>query len=118
MTSAWKTFFGVDLFDTVVQVGITVAIMVLIAENARQPEPVVMFASLSAVVYSVRRHFALKALKREPEVSGAYVTGETELRLRELEQLHSRVAELEERVDFAERLLAKNAEVRAMEAPR
>jgi hypothetical protein len=77
----------------------------------------VMFASLSAVIYSVRRHFALKALKREPEVSGAYVTGETELRLLELEQLHARVAELEERVDFAERLLAKNAEVRSLGVP-
>jgi hypothetical protein len=117
VTSAWKRFFGVDLFDTVVHVGITVAIMVLIAEQSRQPEPVVMFASLSAVIYSVRRHFALKALKREPEASGAYVTGETELRLRELEQLHARVAELEERVDFAERLLAKNAEVRSLGVP-
>jgi hypothetical protein len=118
MTSAWRRFFGVDLFDSVVHVGITIAVMVLIAEGARQPEPVILFACLSAVVYSVRRHFALKAMKREPEMSGGYVTGETELRLRELEQLHARVAELEERVDFAERLLAKNAEVRALEAPR
>jgi hypothetical protein len=115
--SAWKKFFGVDLFDTVVHVGITVAIMIMIAENAREPEPVVMFAALSAVIYSVRRHFALKSLKPEPEVSGGYVTGETELRLRELEQLHARVAELEERVDFTERLLAKNAEVRSLGAP-
>lgn len=118
MTSAWKKFFGVDLFDSVVHVGITMAAMVVIAEQARQPEPVVILGCVSAVVYSVRRHLALKALKGESEVSGGYVTGETELRLRELEQLHSRVAELEERVDFAERLLAKNAEVRALEVPR
>jgi hypothetical protein len=118
VTSAWKKFFGVDLFDTVVHLGITIGLMVLIAEKSRQAEPVILFASLSAVVYSVRRHFALKALKREPEVSGAYVTGETELRLRELEQLYSRMAELEERVDFAERLLAKKDDARALEAPR
>lgn len=118
MTSAWKKFFGVDFFDTLVHVGITIGLMVIIAEKSRQAEPVILFASLSVVVYSVRRYFALKALRRESEMSGAYVTGETELRLRDLEQLHSRVAELEERVDFAERLLAKNAEARALEAPR
>jgi hypothetical protein len=117
VTSAWKRFFGVDLFDSIVHLGITLAAMVLIAEKTRQPEPVILLASVSAIIYSVRRFYALKALKREPEVSDAYVTGETELRLRELEQLHSRIAELEERVDFAERLLAKNAEVRSLGVP-
>ena len=118
MTGAWKKFFGVDLFDTLVHLGITVAAMVIIEEKTRQPEPVVLLACASAVVYSIRRHFALKALKRESEVSGTFVTGETELRLRELEQLYARIAELEERADFAERMLAKKDEVRALEVPR
>jgi hypothetical protein len=121
--SGWKRFFGLDLFDSAVHVGITIAGMILLAEQSRQPEPVVLFACTSAVVFSVRRYFALKRQGRPGEVSGETTTGvhrslDNEARLQELESLYGRVAELEERVDFAERLLARKDEPMKLESPK
>jgi len=121
--TGWKRFFGLDLFDTAVHVGITFAVMVLLADQARQPEPVVILGCASAVAFSIRRHFALKRLGRPGEVSGETTTGvhrqlDNEARLQELESLYGRVAELEERVDFAERLLARKDEPMKLESPK
>ena len=44
--------------------------------------------------------------------------GELDARLEALEQSQRRVAELEERVDFAERLLARQNEAERLEPPR
>ena len=49
----WKRFFGVDLFDTVVHVGITLAVMVVVAEESRQPEPVSISARPSTRVWAM-----------------------------------------------------------------
>lgn len=43
--------------------------------------------------------------------------GDLEVRLGQLEQLQERVSELEERVDFTERLLAKQPDVQRLEPP-
>jgi len=119
----WKRAFGVDLFDTIVHVGITFALMVIVEAKTHEAEPVTVVAVVSAVLYSIRRHFALKKLRQSGELSGETTTGvhlklDTEARLQDLEALYGRVAELEERLDFAERLLAKQEEAPRLEAPR
>lgn len=121
--SRWKRFFGVDLFDTIVHVGITFAFLVLVEEKTHQPEPMIAVGVTSAILFSVRRYFGLKRLGGGPEVSGETTTGvhrrlDTEGRLQDLESLYGRVAELEERVDFAERLLAAKGEPVKLEGPR
>ena len=119
----WKRSFGVDVFDTIVHVGITFALMVLVEAKAQQAEPVTATAIVSAVLFSIRRYFALKKMRQSGELSGETTTGvhlklDTEARLQDLEALYGRVAELEERLDFAERLLAKQEEAPRLEAPR
>jgi hypothetical protein len=119
----WDRFFGVDLFDTVVHVGITFAVMVVVEQQTHDPEPVTVIAIASVVLYSVRRFFALRKLRQSGELTGETTTGvhlkqDTEARLQDLEALYGRVAELEERLDFAERLLAKQEEAPRLEGPR
>lgn len=121
--SWWKRTFGVDWFDTLVHVGITFAIMVIVEGNTHRGEEVTAVAIVGAVLYSIRRHFALRKLRQSGELSGETTTGthhrlDTEARLQDLEALYGRVAELEERLDFAERLLAKQEEAPRLEAPR
>lgn len=121
--SEWKRMFGVDFFDTFVHLGVSLAIMALVAKEARQPEPVVLLGCASLVIYAFRRRYALRGMKRANEVSGETTTGvhqrlDNEARLQELESLYGRVAELEERVDFAERLLARKDEPMKLESPK
>jgi hypothetical protein len=121
--SWWKRTFGVDWFDTLVHVGITFALMVIVEGKTHEAEPVTAVAITGAVLYSIRRYFALRKYRQTGELSGETTTGahrqiDTEARLQDLEALYGRVAELEERLDFAERLLAKQEEAPRLEAPR
>ena len=121
--NGWKRFFGVDLFDTLVHVGVTFAMLAVVEANDHRPEPMIAIGIVSTVIFSVRRYFGLKRLASRGEVSGETTTGvhrrlDTEDRLQELEGLYTRVAELEERVDFAERLLAQKDEPMKLESPK
>ena len=121
--NGWKKVFGVDLFDTFVHFTVTAAILALLAHESRQVEPVLLTACGSLIIYSVRRHLALKGQRSLPEVSGQTTTGvhrrlDNEERMQELESLYGRVAELEERVDFAERLLSRKDEPMKLESPK
>ena len=53
-----------------------------------------------------------------PAVPGSDTTGELQGVLGRLEEQEHRVAELEERVDFAERMLAQQSEAMKLEAPK
>ncbi len=120
--SDWKRFFGLDVFDTLVHVVISGAIILLVAEESRQVEPVVLLGGASVVIFAIRRRIALGAMRLNGEISGETTGGhrklDTEGRLEDLEMLYGRVAELEERLDFAERLLAAKNEPARLEAPR
>jgi hypothetical protein len=121
--NGWKRLFGVDLFDTVVHVGVSFALLVVVETRTHQPEPMLAVVIVSALLFSVRRYFGLRRLPPRGEVSGETTTGvhrrlDTEDRLQELESLYGRVAELEERVDFAERLLAQKDEPMKLESPK
>jgi hypothetical protein len=120
--SDWKRYFGLDAFDTMVHGVITFGLMAVAAEAAREPGPALLVGCVGLVVFAVRRRLALVAMQRRGEISGE-VSGasralDTEGRLAELEMLYGRVAELEERLDFAERLLAAKHEPARLEVPR
>ena len=109
----FKRAVGLDLVDTVVHVGVTLFAAYLGTE-VLSPGAADDGAVLSAVFgasllyFGWRRHQALR--NRPPETTGevaAMRVEELEARLADLAQREVRVAELEERLDFAERLLAR-----------
>jgi hypothetical protein len=121
--NGWKKLFGVDVFDTAVHVGITFMLLVIVEAKTHDAEPMLALTIVSTIIFSIRRHFALKKGAGQGEVRGEATTGvhhrlDDEARLQELESLYGRVAELEERVDFAERLLARKDEPMKLESPK
>jgi hypothetical protein len=116
---------GLDWLDVLIQFGVTVAVMSFFGmEGDEQMIPVVVAASF--VVLGVRRHFALRRVGGEPEgvTTGQMAAArleEMEQRLADLEAAQARVLELEERLDFTERLLVQGTGERVRvpaEAPR
>ncbi len=107
-----KKYLGIDFIDLLIQLGITFGVAVALSAVARPDDEIavslVMVTSL--VVLGLRR---ARAMKRQDQ--GAMTTGEAQLdrlnyleeRMVELEQAQGRMLELEERLDFTERLLAQ-----------
>lgn len=117
---------GLDGVDIVIQAGVTMFAMIM-AGAQPGPNPEVLVAGVGAVsmvILGVRRHLALK---RGPQTSIGEITGEAiadrlaelDARSSELDALNYRLHELEERLDFTERLLAQaREEPNRLEAPR
>lgn len=107
----FKRNIGLEWFDVFIQAVVTAMAMAFFGiEGDGELIPVVV--AVSFVVLGVRRHFALRRGAAEPEglTSGQMATlrlEELEQRLAELEQAHAGIAELEDRLDFAERLLSR-----------
>lgn len=108
----FKKFFGIDFIDFLIQFGVTFAVAV-IASNATRPNDEIgisLIFGASLVVLGWRRARALKQQTLAP-----VTTGEVQLerlsyledRVAELEQTQQKVLELEDRLDFTERLLAQ-----------
>lgn len=108
----FKKFFGIDFIDFTIQFFVTMGVAV-IASNVTRPDDeigVSLVAVASLVVLAWRRSQALKQ-----RTSAPMTTGEVHLerlnyledRIAELEQTQHRVMELEDRLDFTERLLAQ-----------
>lgn len=109
--SSIKRIFGLDAVDIAIQVGVTFFLMVLLDEKSPNGEGIAIIGAVSTVVFGIRRHFGLKHLP--PATLGEIADeriAELEARVGEVDQLHDRVQELEERLDFAERLLAQARE--------
>ena len=111
--SAIKRMFGLDGVEITIHAGVTFCLMVLadMASNSHNGEGVAMVGAVSLVVFGIRRQYALThlPLASTGEVAAAQMA-DLEARLGELDQLQFRVQELEERLDFAERLLAQARE--------
>jgi hypothetical protein len=103
----WKQLFGVDPVEAVLWILGSGLGVVLMTELTRDHVMGQLAALGFLVAYGIRRHWILGSLPPEGETSGGWRSAEVEGRLAELETLHARVAELEERVDFSERLLVK-----------
>ncbi len=117
----FKKYVGLDFLDVLIHVGVSIAAAVLLASIAPNEEAGVAIAfGASLVVLAWRRKRALAAARE-------YSTGEVqeterildlEARVADLEQAQGRVLELEERLDFTERLLTRHAEAGRLSAGR
>ena len=104
-----KRWLGIDGIDFVIQAAITICVGVLLSEASRENEDILVAATFAASfgVLAYRRHWARKRGELGKAVpSGEYVV-ELEQRVADLEAQQQRVFELEERLDFAERLLSQ-----------
>lgn len=111
--SWWKRNFGLDLFDTAIHVGVTMMAMVIASSAAGSDEELALASVVGAslLVFAWRRRVALRNQPQEtPGERAAVRLEELEARMIELEHAGARIAELEERLDFAERLLAQRSE--------
>lgn len=105
-----KKNLGLDWFDVLIQFGVTCMLMVWV-DMTRGPQemfPVITGASL--IVLGVRRSLALRSAARVGLTTGemeAERIAELEHRVADLEAGQAQVADLAERLDFAERLLAQ-----------
>jgi hypothetical protein len=106
-----KRWLGIDGFDLMIQVGITGMIMIIVDSASNGPGSDGAIAAVVAVSLGVLAWRRSRALKRMPaESTGEYQAERVavlEDRVAELEQGQSRVLELEERLEFTERLLVQ-----------
>jgi hypothetical protein len=104
-----RKHLGLDGFDLTIHVGVTAALMAIV-DMSRGPDqlfPLITGASL--IVLGIRRALVLKRDERRELTTGEMAAeriAELEQRVGDLEASQVHVAELEERLDFAERLLA------------
>lgn len=106
---------GMDLWSVAIHAFVTITAAAALGEavgSANNLDDVVIPATLGvgAIVFERRRRRALAALPPAGLTTGEVHQerlDEMEARLAEVDLLHARVAELEERLDFSERLLAR-----------
>jgi len=109
-----KKYVGLDFLDLAIHAGITFAAMVTLGSLMSPDDEIgisIAFAA-SLAVLAWRRQ---RALRNAPTLTTGEAQAERvamlEDRLAELEAQQGRVLELEERVDFAERMLARQRDV-------
>jgi hypothetical protein len=116
-----KRWLGLDFVDLAIHVFVTVCVGILLVEAAGSDEEMVlaMVFGTSAVVFAIRRQRALRQMTQEGLSTGEMTAerlAELEARVAELEMAQDRVALLEERMDFSERLLVQNRPAGQVEA--
>ena len=112
---------GIGPMDFVIQAVLTICAIGIFVDDPGVRDEVVVFGVLgiSVFVLALRRHFAMRR-GNVGETTGeltARQMAELELRVSELETAQVRVAELEDRLDFAERLLTQRQEQMLPGAP-
>lgn len=106
-----KKWLGMDFIDLLIQVAVTGCLMGWVGVSHGPDELYPMIAGASFLLWGARRHFTLKRMAREELSEGpSERMVDLEDRVRDVESLQNRVIELEERVDFTERLLARQHE--------
>lgn len=116
-----KSVLGLDVIEVGIQAVIT-GVLILVAQEVNTPRDGFIISSMigvaSLVVFGVRRKLALRGRGPAGLTTGEMAAerlADLEERLSELDAVQARVAELEERLDFAERLLADaNAPLKAV----
>lgn len=108
--SWFRKNIGLDAFDLMLHVGVTFLLMAWIAMSHGPKELFPVVTGISLMVLGVRRAIALRSTARTGLTTGemeAERIAELEQRVAELEAGQAHVADLAERLDFAERLLAQ-----------
>lgn len=114
----FRRLFGVDPIEAAIWIIVPIIVGVTGGDLLHNDTFGAGVAVVTLLGYAARRHFALRRLALDSETSGAWRMADVESRVAELEALHQRVAELEERLDFNERLLAQQHEAPRLEAPK
>jgi hypothetical protein len=118
--SWFRRNLGLDAFDLLVHVGVTIMFMFFIAMSNGPEELFPVITGVSLLVLAVRRRIALKSGGAAGLTTGEMAAeriAELEERVAELESAQLEVAELAERLDFAERLLAQKGRDAAQIGP-
>lgn len=112
-----KKWLGIDGVDFTIQAIVTMFAAVIVSGvGPGQDERIAMVFGASVVVLGIRRYLAQRRGELgRPPASGEYVL-ELEQWVAELEAAQQRLYELEERVDFTERVLAQKDEARQVKA--
>ena len=109
--SWFRKNLGLDAFDLLVHVSLTIMVLFFVAMSGGPEELFPVITGVSVLVLAVRRRIALKSGGAAAGLStgemAAERIAELEERVAELESAQMEVAELAERLDFAERLLAQ-----------
>jgi len=111
-----KSSLGLDWFDLVVHTGITAMLMVVASSavsGTGGDALIALVVASSLAVLAWRRGRALKRVGTSPSERDDARLAELESRLADLEQAQGRMLELEERLDFAERVLVRQREPEA-----
>lgn len=108
-----RSIFGIDAFELIVHAAVT-AILIAWVNELNRGQDAFIFTSMvgigSLVTLSIRRRFGLRRSHAAGLTTGEMAAerlAELEQRMAELEAAQAQVAELAERLDFAERLLAQ-----------
>lgn len=108
--SWFRKNLGLDAFDLLVHVSLTIMVLFFVAMSGGPEEMFPVITGVSLLVLAVRRRIALKSGASAGLTTGEMAAeriAELEDRVAELEAAQQEVAELAERLDFAERLLAQ-----------
>lgn len=116
--NSWRKIFGLDVVNSVLVAAGSTFLVIMTGELTGSGELALGAMVLCIGGYGILRHYGLKSLPESAETSGAWRVADLEARLAELEGVEGRLAELEERLDFAERMLAAKNEPARLEAPR
>lgn len=118
--SWFRKNLGLDAFDLLVHVSLTIMVMFFVAMSGGPEELFPVITGVSLLVLAVRRRIALKSGTAAGLTTGEMAAeriAELEERVAELESAQQEVAELAERLDFAERLLAQKGRDAAQIGP-
>jgi hypothetical protein len=109
--SWFRRNIGLDGFDLVVHIGVTCMLMFWVGMSNGPEELFPVITGGSLIVLGIRRSFALRKAGHPGLTTGemeAERIAELEQRVADLEATQAQVADLAERLDFAERLLAQS----------
>ena len=119
--SWFRRNLGLDAFDLLVHVSLTIMVVFFVAMSGGPEEMLPVITGASLLVLAVRRRIALKSGSATAGLTtgemAAERIAELEDRVAELEAAQQEVAELAERLDFAERLLAQKGRDTAQIGP-
>ena len=115
--TTFRERWGIDGFDVVLHVVVTAMVMIGVEELTHEDGLMFLAGAASMVLLGVRRKLALRSSPRTGLSTGevaALRLEDVEQRLTDLEAAQARVLELEERLDFTERMLARSTGERAL----
>ncbi|HSB54209.1 MAG TPA: hypothetical protein VLD58_07620 [Gemmatimonadales bacterium] len=105
-----KRWLGLDLVDLIIHVGITAAVAAFAASTIRGPDGDSAVAFVIAASFAALAWRRARARRHAEELPDPDRLAELEARVADLEQGHDRLVELEERLDFTERMLVRQRE--------